>query len=92
MTDTTDLIRRAEGYAGYKWNGLRSELHALTGLVEDKVEWRAIRMFSPDDIHGPLWECQVEDGEYVATVQANDPLIARLGALMQLVEKIEEGT
>jgi len=105
--NTQGLIRWAAEYVGWgrelespAWDtgkrdslpGLsRYDLHALVGLVEDKVR---------GDDH-LLWDIEPQrcvarkyrTGLHVATGEwiHKDPLIARLGALRQLVEKIENG-
>ena len=92
MADMTDLIRRAAKYLGWAWENIpntRPQLHALTGLVEDKV--RETGVFTIKS-----WQsgCQIRYvvlGEWRETdFVHDDPLIARLGALMQLVEKIDD--
>ena len=70
----------------------RAGLHALTGLVEDEVRGappflvRGVYVVRIED----EWLCHVTTvtGPHTYRHRDKDPLIARLGALMQLVEKI----
>ena len=106
MTDTTDLIRWAAEYVGWQLRGyhsngkawysdniqtvycpalVRAHFHALTGVVEDKVRMEYCIILT-------IWAdaCEVENLDNKILVKNEDLLIARLGALMQLVEKINE--
>lgn len=87
--DTQDLIRRAAEYTDFCFmpaQGLEARwyLHALTGLVEDKLRNEtATPIQTQEAIRKGLEDEWVSDGE------PPDYLIARLDVLMQLVEKLE---
>ena len=90
-TGTQDTERYLiPGTGQYLYPDIRSHRYALTGLVEDKVR-EVGRLFIDVWPGGSSADWDVNASQMLkVNFEHKDPLIARLGSLMALVEKIDE--